>query len=197
MAKNTEEPEEKTKGRFNPVMILVAIALVVVILLIIWLATRNSRAVVAPSPSPIPVESPAASASPATSVSKSEWTFDRMEQIIKDNTPIHFVKDTTLLIKGEETKVDTIAAALLHYRNIQLRFRGHTADFNLKKYQYQLSVLRASKIRWMLEYRAGDDITSVTVQGAGSKEPISKGDSEAQRAPNRRVEIILQNAEPK
>lgn len=195
MAKNTEDQEEKSKGRFNPVIILVAIALVVVILLIVWLATRNNRAAIAPSPSPA-VESPVPSLSPALSPA-SEWTAARLEQIIKENTPIHFVKDTARLLKGEEAKVEAIAAALKHYGNIQLRFRGHTADFNLKKYQYKLSVLRASKIRWMLEYRAGEGITSVTVQGAGSKEPISKGNSEAQRAPNRRVEIILQNAEPK
>ena len=199
MSDNPRDRTPKSKGNFSPAIIFVVIALIVVILLIVWLVTRNQHpvaAVVSPSPTAL-TASRDPSPVPTIAADKGEWTSARLENLIKENTPIRFVKDSTRLLAGESAKVEAIAAAFAHYKNLQLRFRGHTADFNLKRFQYQLSVLRASKIRWMLENRAGEDITSVTVQGAGSREPISQGDSEAERAPNRRVEIILQNAEPK
>lgn len=188
------------------IIIGVILAILVVVLLLVTrkgedkpLPLVSQVPVMEPSPSPLPVEP---SPSPvvieeAVTTPASDWTVARLEEVIKNNSPIYFVKDSSRLKKGELAKVEAIAEALSHFKNIHLFFKGHTAAHNKVAFRYALSRARADRVRWALEYRVGYDITSVTVKGYGSTRLLVKGDSEEQRAPNRRVEIILQNAEPK
>lgn len=209
MDEQDEDFSDKAPAWRRPLLIGVAVIAAAAVAIVAWAALRpkdspapapTPSASLAPSPAPSASPEPSAEPSAAASAEPSpapagEWTAERLEAVIKSNTPIRFVKDSIRLLPGEKDKVEAIAGALAHYRNVQLLFRGHAADFNLKRFQYELSLERASAIRWMLEYRAGDGISAVTVRGLGSSEPVSRGDSEAARAPNRRVEIILQNAE--
>lgn len=197
------------KKGLSPVIIIAAIALVIAVILIVWFATRGpktSAPVTSPSPtteaSPSPSPSPSVQPSPVTERAPSpsptsEWTLEKLDQVVKDNTPIYFVKDTARLLPGEKQKVINMAEAMKHYQNIMLKFRGHTAAFNLELFRYELSVRRALTVRWLFEYRVGYDLTAIEIRGLGSKELVRKGNTEADRAPNRRVEVIVQHAEPK
>jgi outer membrane protein OmpA-like peptidoglycan-associated protein len=198
----------KAKRGLSPVIIIASVALVIAFILIVWLATRGPKTStltaspsptesVAPSPSVKPSPSPVEQASPSPSPVASEWTTERLESIVKENTPIYFVKDSARLLPGEKQKVVRMAEAMSHYKNVMLKFRGHTAAFNLPIFRYELSVRRALTVRWLFEYRVGYDLTAVEIRGLGSTELVKKGDAEADRAPNRRVEVIVQHAEPR
>jgi outer membrane protein OmpA-like peptidoglycan-associated protein len=209
MSQFDENPgKAKAKRGVSPVIIIAAVALVIAIILIVWFATRGPKtSTLSPSPSPTPTESavpspsplpsPSAAASASPTPAASEWTAERLEQIVKENTPIYFVKDSARLLPGEKQKVIRMAEAMSHYQNVMLKFRGHTAAFNLPVFRYELSVRRALAIRWLFEYRVGYDLTAVEIRGLGSKELVRKGNKESDRAPNRRVEVVIQHAEPK
>lgn len=180
---------------------LVLIALVAVIIIVALSGGTASPAVVS-TPEPTPVATPEPTPVPVEVVEASPpadegWTVARLEEVIKANTPLRFRKDTSRLLPGEMAKVEAMAEALRHFKDIHLRFEGHTAEFAKPAWRFALSAARAERVRWALEYRVGYDITSITVKGYGSTRLISRGTSEAAMAPNRRVEIILQHAVPK
>lgn len=189
----------------SPRLIGLIILIIAAIVALIVFLTRKPDAPATPvtppvieavkTPEPVKVPETVAPAEPVQA--SSDWTFAKLEEVVKANTPIYFVKDSTKYLPGEKEKIQRMAEAMSHFKNVHLRFRGHTAEFNKVEFRKALSLARAEVVRWAFEYRVGYDLTSVTVQGAGSSELISVGTSEEARAPNRRVEIILQNAEPK
>ena len=189
------------KDNKGPPVPLIVIVIVVVLGLAIWgimaLASPSTPAPVpsveVPAPVPKPVETPTPTPEPVKSTS---WTMEKLKEVVAANTPIYFVKDSIKLLPGEMKKVETMVEALKNYKNIMLKFRGHTADVNTKARQIALSKARANRILWAFEYREGWNIIAVEKEGLGSKELVSKGDTNAQRAPNRRVEVIVQGAEP-
>lgn len=192
----------------SPRLIGLVILIIAAIVALIIFLTRKPDAPAKPVTPPAveavkPVETvkPAETVEPVvqttTKESSGEWTLAKLEEVVKANTPIYFAKDSTRYLPGEKEKIQRMAEAMSHFKNVHLRFRGHTAAFNKVEFRKALSLARAEVVRWAFEYRVGYDLTSVTVQGAGSTELVSKGETEAARAPNRRVEIILQNAEPK
>jgi outer membrane protein OmpA-like peptidoglycan-associated protein len=200
--------KSSAKKGLSPVIIIAGLALVVAVILIVWFATRGPKtstitpspspvASVEPSPSPSPSPSPVVEASPSPAAVASEWTLEKLEQVVKENTPIYFVKDSARLLPGEKQKIVNMSEAMSHYQNVMLKFRGHTAAFNLPIFRYELSVRRALTVRWMFEYRVGYDLTAIEIRGLGSTELVKKGNKESDRAPNRRVEVIVQHAEPK
>lgn len=202
--------DSKKSGVLNPGIIgLIILALVAVVVLIVVLAVRPGQgtaikggAAPVEAPAPAPAEEPvpavkAPAAETPTSVTDGEWTLARLEEVVKDNSPVYFVKDSVRYLPGELDKIVRMTEAMSHFGDLHLRFRGHTAAFSRDEFRFALSRARAEVVRWAFEYRVGYDLTSVTVQGAGSTELVSTGDSEAARAPNRRVEVVLQHAVPK
>ena len=187
--------KKDNKGPPVPLIILIiAVVLGLAIWAIVGMAGQSSPAPVpaveAPVPAPKTVTAPV-----AAPVKTAEWTLDKLREVVAANTPIYFVKDSIKLLPGEMKKVETMVEAMKNYKNIMLNFRGHTADVNTKARQVALAKARANRILWAFEYREGWNIIATEKVGLGSKELVSKGNTEAQRAPNRRVEVIVQAAE--
>jgi outer membrane protein OmpA-like peptidoglycan-associated protein len=68
--------------------------------------------------------------------------------------------------------------------------RGHTDDQGTAEYNARLSADRADAVRDYL-VDAGIDASRLSTEGVGFDEPVASNDTEAGRAQNRRVEIIL------
>lgn len=192
------------KENKGPPVPLILLGIAVVLGLAIWgIVAMASQSTPAPAPvavAPVPAPKPATPApkpveTPAPAKT-GDWTLEKLREVVKANTPIYFYADSIKLLPGEMKKVETMVEAMKNYKNIMLKFRGHTADVKTRALQLALSKARANRILWAFEYREGWNITAVEKEGLGSKELVSKGDTEAQRAPNRRVEVIVQHAEP-
>jgi len=197
------DPAQFTQPKKNIVPIIgIIVGVVVLAVLAVIFFTGKKANPVAASPAPSSAVQPSAAptgnvASEATAepqASAKPADIRELQAVIAKNSPIYFQKDSSRLLPGELKKINTIAAALKGYKDIHLKFRGHTAAYNLLQYRYALSLARAQQVRWLFEYRLGYELTSVIIQGLGSRELVKKGERESDRALNRRVEVILQNA---
>jgi chemotaxis protein MotB len=72
---------------------------------------------------------------------------------------------------------------------------GHTdnVDINSSKYKdnWDLSVARATAIVRIVSYEYGFNPNRITASGKGKFHPVQTNETEAGRAANRRIEIIL------
>lgn len=90
--------------------------------------------------------------------------------------------------------LDQFANGLRNNPNALVRIIGHTDSTGSDAINNPLSVDRAQSVR---DYLAGRGIlpTRIETSGRGSHEPIADNTSEAGRAKNRRVEILLREPE--
>jgi outer membrane protein OmpA-like peptidoglycan-associated protein len=91
--------------------------------------------------------------------------------------------------------LDRFARSLNENRATRVRIIGHTDSTGSDAINDPLSVNRASSTRSYLVAR-GIDGNRIAIDGRGSKEPIADNASEAGRARNRRVEILVGEAAP-
>lgn len=103
---------------------------------------------------------------------------------------LRFVADQDILLAGENSKLDQIAAALKKIPDRSFMVVGHTAYVGTEESMYDLSVKRAKKIVDMLVER-GIDAKNFLYQGKGGSDPVALNDTEENKAKNRRVEIII------
>lgn len=108
-----------------------------------------------------------------------------------------------ILIKGENFEpgrgavkpaagpvLDRIAATLAARPRAQIRVVGHTDSQGATAANDALSVDRAASVRdWLV--MKGVSPTRFTVAGRGSRDPMASNDTEAGRASNRRVELLV------
>jgi OmpA-OmpF porin, OOP family len=106
---------------------------------------------------------------------------------IKD---LRFEPDKAVLLPGEETRLDRIGEILQKNGDGAVLILGHTASIGYPEGEMNLSVERAKKVAEIL-IANGVDAEKILYEGRGSTEPIADNDTEAGRARNRRVEIIL------
>ncbi|WP_428424298.1 OmpA family protein [Methylibium sp.] len=115
---------------------------------------------------------------------------------LKLNVPSDISFDTgKSAIKPElRTVLDSFANGLTNDPALQVRVIGHTDSTGSDAINNPLSVDRAQSVR---DYLAGRGIqpTRIETSGRGSHEPIADNSSEAGRAKNRRVEILLREPE--
>src|SRR5690606_11559951 len=85
--------------------------------------------------------------------------------------------------------INEIVALLRANPDLRLSVEGHTDDTGAAGHNRTLSAERAAAVRAALvaEGVAGDRLTS---QGFGSSQPLVANDSDANRARNRRVELV-------
>ena len=86
--------------------------------------------------------------------------------------------------------LDQFANGLRDQPNTEVRIIGHTDATGSDAVNDPLSVQRATSARDYLASR-GVDFNRVSINGAGSHQPIADNSSDAGRARNRRVEIFL------
>ncbi len=84
----------------------------------------------------------------------------------------------------------TIARNLNQYPNSTIQVVGHTDSTGSAAYNQDLSQRRARSVAGILT-AAGVNQSRVTTAGRGSSQPVASNDSDAGRAQNRRVEILV------
>ena len=91
-----------------------------------------------------------------------------------------------------DRNVDKLADFLKKYPNRNVLIEGHTDSIGSEEYNLNLSRKRAGAVRDKLE-GIGVDPGRITTVGYGKKYPAVSNDTEANRAWNRRVEVIILN----
>lgn len=86
--------------------------------------------------------------------------------------------------------LDPFAASLIDDSHAQITVIGHTDSTGSDAVNGPLSVQRAQNVRDYLSGR-GVAVTRVVTEGRGESEPIADNNTDAGRAKNRRVEILL------
>jgi len=174
--------------------------LCVLSLALLFISSCQDEEAIQPSPSSttkpkisVVPASPKPSPSPTPQVN--EWTYEKLETLVTQNSPLYFEKDSSTLLPGEEKKLENILEAARHYKNIMLHFAGHTANARTWNGQILLSKVRAEKVRWWFENRLGDDLIAVEVFGFASRYLVDSGKEESSKAKNRRVVITLEGAD--
>jgi outer membrane protein OmpA-like peptidoglycan-associated protein len=111
---------------------------------------------------------------------------------LKVNIPSDVSFDTgSATIKPQMRAVlDPFAASLKDDPKAQLTIVGHTDSTGSEAVNNPLSVQRAQSVRDYLSSR-GVVATRVLTEGRGEREPVSDNATDAGRAKNRRVEILL------
>ena len=111
---------------------------------------------------------------------------------LKVNIPSDVSFDTgSAAIKPQmRTVLDPFAASLKDDPKAQLTIVGHTDSTGSEAVNNPLSVQRAQSVRDYLAAR-GVAPTRIQIDGRGEREPVADNTSDAGRARNRRVEILL------
>lgn len=111
---------------------------------------------------------------------------------LKVNIPSDVSFDTgSAVIKPQmRTVLDPFAASLKDDPKAQLTIVGHTDSTGSEATNNPLSVQRAQSVRDYLAAR-GVASTRIQIDGRGEREPVADNVSDAGRAQNRRVEILL------
>lgn len=114
----------------------------------------------------------------------------RDEGLVLNLPNIHFVPDQARVLPEERDRLDRLAELLKLAPDSTFLVKGHTADVGTKKSQYELSVERARTIIAEMG-RRGIPEKNFLYRGLGGDEPVASNETEAGRARNRRVEIII------
>lgn len=103
---------------------------------------------------------------------------------------LKFVADQAALLPGEDQRLARIAQLLKTVPGRNLLVVGHTAAVGTVASQDLLSVQRAQSIVEKLK-AAGIPAQRLLYEGRGGREPVASNDTEAGKAQNRRVEILI------
>ncbi len=103
-----------------------------------------------------------------------------------------FAFDSDKLLEASGPLCDRIAAQLIERSDVAISIEGHTDDTGYHAYNLKLSLRRAMAVRDALVAR-GVAVDRFDVAGFGAARPLVDGTSNAARAQNRRVEIIVIN----
>ncbi|MBR3654680.1 MAG: autotransporter domain-containing protein [Elusimicrobia bacterium] len=105
-----------------------------------------------------------------------------------------FIFGTDKLDKKGKESLKEVAKELENYPDADVLIEGHTDSVGSDSVNQKISEKRAAAIARTLNVEYGVK-NNISVIGKGEKEPIASNETEAGRAQNRRVEIILTTAE--
>ena len=131
-------------------------------------------------------------------VSLSEILETRREArgLIVNLSDVLFDFNKASLKPGAREKLSKLAGILLAYPGgYRIEIEGHTDAVGSEEYNLKLSQARAESV---CEYLKQSSITSdriIAVRGFGKSKPVASNDTDAGRQVNRRVEIIIADAE--
>ena len=103
---------------------------------------------------------------------------------------IHFDFDKATLKPEAKTVLNEAAALLSKHDRVVVEIAGHTDSRGSEEYNQGLSERRANAVRDYLEGK-GVKATRLTAKGYGESMPVASNDTDAGRAENRRVEMIV------
>jgi outer membrane protein OmpA-like peptidoglycan-associated protein len=101
-----------------------------------------------------------------------------------------FVKNSAELLRNAPAELDKVAAALRSISDRTIRIEGYTDPTGGDQINRPLSRARAQAVRNYLVSR-GLDPSRLVAEGRGSSDPIADNSTEAGRAINRRVELVI------
>lgn len=102
---------------------------------------------------------------------------------------INFDVDKATLKSDGKQVVDEIKKVLANNKDLKLRIEGHTDNTGDKAHNKKLSNERANTVLKELT-SSGIDQTRLKASGYGDEKPLVANDSEANKAKNRRVELV-------
>jgi outer membrane protein OmpA-like peptidoglycan-associated protein len=103
-----------------------------------------------------------------------------------------FASGKSELLPSAQNKLSEVAAALSSDESkAKIVVEGHTDSTGAADMNQELSIKRASAVRDALVSR-GVKADRVSVEGFGASRPVADNSSQAGRANNRRVEIVIQ-----
>jgi outer membrane protein OmpA-like peptidoglycan-associated protein len=118
------------------------------------------------------------------------WASDR--GVVINLPDILFEFDSANLTREADRTLDEIGDVLRTVKHRMLAVEGHTDSIGTVSYNKRLSTRRATSVARSLE-RRGIASEQMVVRGYGEGAPIATNNSEAGRARNRRVEVIVEN----
>ncbi|ROO29049.1 flagellar motor protein MotB [Salinisphaera orenii MK-B5] len=101
-----------------------------------------------------------------------------------------FAVDSSTLSQNAQSTFNKIANVLKDYEKTAIHVVGHTDSTGSEQHNLELSQKRAQSVAGFLTGR-GVDSQRVLTWGRGESEPIASNDTEAGRAENRRVDIVI------
>ncbi|MCC6216206.1 MAG: OmpA family protein [Polyangiaceae bacterium] len=109
---------------------------------------------------------------------------------LKLKKPVHFEHDSAKILPDSMGLVEEIADVLTQKGTLRVEIQGHTDDTGTPGYNTRLSQERADAVRDAL-VRLGIDPTRLEAKGYGKDKPLVPNVSDANRARNRRVQIVI------
>lgn len=110
--------------------------------------------------------------------------------IVKFDSGILFDFDSSNLKEASKDNIKKLAASLNQYPGTDIKIIGHTDSRGTEAYNMSLSERRAAAVK---AYAVSQGVPSARLStvGKGFSEPIGDNATEAGRATNRRVEIVI------
>lgn len=110
--------------------------------------------------------------------------------IVKFDSGTLFDFDSANLQEQAKVNIRSLAASLNQYPNTEIKIVGHTDNRGTEAYNLSLSERRAASVK---SYAVTQGIPSsrLTTVGKGFSEPIADNTTDAGRAANRRVEVVI------
>jgi outer membrane protein OmpA-like peptidoglycan-associated protein len=103
---------------------------------------------------------------------------------------LNFETGSARLTPASQQTVDALVSVLQAYPSAQVSLEGHTDSTGDPTANKTLSMQRAQAVKDML-VRGGVTGDRVTVEGYGQDRPVAPNDTEAGRARNRRLELVV------
>jgi len=107
-----------------------------------------------------------------------------------------FASNKAVLLPGAQSKLDPVAEALRDQEDKKILIEGHTDSRGSAATNQELSKARADAVAAYFTSR-GVSSDRITTAGLGPSRPVADNNTAEGRANNRRVEVVIQNAEPK
>jgi len=105
---------------------------------------------------------------------------------------VQFDSDQARIRPESDALLREVARVLLEHPEIRrLRIEGHTDSAGSKVRNVKLSQRRAAAVKQWLVEKGGVDAARLEAEGYGPARPIAENETEASRAKNRRVELLV------
>jgi len=92
-----------------------------------------------------------------------------------------------------QVKLAKVSGILLAYPNLKLQVEGYTDNIGTDQYNQKLSEQRAGAVReFLLSQSVADN--NISAAGYGKNDPIADNSTNAGRAQNRRVQLVVSGA---
>lgn len=103
---------------------------------------------------------------------------------------INFDFNSYEILPDDTTALNEVAGLLEQFFDARLRLIGHTDDVGSDEYNMDLSHMRSRSVANYLIMR-GIDKKRIATEGRGKRQPLTYGQTDAERRKNRRVEFLI------